>query len=193
MKHVIMGLSLFAAFSACKNEPKKVTTVATPPVVTTPAPPAPTPAPPAVTTAIPTPATSAQTTCYQLVTKTKEVHTCQITQDANGVSGYFDWAPFEKDGGHGILRKGKMLGKDTLTAEYLFMIEGSTQIMEAYFLVAADKLTELSAPLTDLKGSNPIKSVVKDRKALKPRTVMPKVDCAKTASVVKMIQEMKLK
>jgi hypothetical protein len=179
MKNAFIGFSLLATLCACKNEIKKPVAAA-PPAAT-------------VTTPPPPPVTATQTTCYQLVTKTKDVFSCQISQDAKGISGYYDWSPNEKDGGHGILRNAKMIGKDTLTAEFLFMIEGNTQIEEVYFVLAADKLTELRSELTEVKGSKPVKLVVKDKKKLKPNNVLPKVDCAKVADTVKGIQSMNLK
>jgi hypothetical protein len=195
MKNAFLGISLLVALCACKNEVKKP--VAAPPVATPTAPtPTPTPTPTPAPTAAITPATPApvtQTTCYQLVTKTKDVYSCQISQDAKGISGYYDWAPNQKDGGHGILRNAKKIGKDTLSAEFLYMIEGSTQMEEKYFVMTADKLVELNGELTEVKGSNPIKLVLKDKKKLKPDAVLPKVDCAKVAAVVKSIQSMGLK
>lgn len=200
MKNVFIGFSLLATLCACKNEVKKPVTAA-PPTTVAPTPAAPTPAPtdvpptaPVTTPSAPVAATpTTQVTCYQLVTKTKDITSCQLTQDAKGISGYFDWSPNQKDGGHGILRKAKMMGKDTLSAEFLYMIEGSIQIEEKYFILSADKLTELSAELTEVKGSNPIKLVVKDKKKLKPNDILTKVDCAKVAAVVKGIQTMNLK
>ncbi len=180
MKNVFIGFFLLAMLCACKNEIKKP--VAAPPPAVTVAPPPP-----------PPPAAATQTTCYQLVTKTKDVYSCQISQDAKGISGYNDWSPNEKDGGHGILRNAKMIGKDTLTAEFLFMIEGNTQIEEVYFVLSADKLTELSGELTEVKGSKPVKLVVKDKKKLKPNNILPKVDCSKLDAVVKGIQSMGIK
>jgi hypothetical protein len=191
MKNAFFGWMCLAALCACKNETKKtVATAPPPPVVTaTPNPPPQTTPAPAPT---PTPA-AAQTTCYQLVTKTKDVSSCQLTQDAKGISGYYAWEPNEKDGASGILRKAKMLGKDTLSAEFLYVIEGSTQVEEKYFIVSADKMVELSGELTEVKGSNPIKLVPKDKKKLKPDAILAKVDCSKVAEMVKGIQTMNLK
>ncbi|MEN9611427.1 MAG: hypothetical protein RLZZ628_2241 [Bacteroidota bacterium] len=192
MKNAFFGLTFLAALCACKNETKKPVAMAPPPpvVIATPNPPPQTTPAPAPTS---TPAAAAQTTCYQLVTKTKDVSSCQLTQDAKGISGYYAWEPNEKDGAVGILRNAKMLGKDTLKADFLYVIEGSTQMEEKYFIVSATKMVELSGELTEVKGSNPIKLVPKDKKKLKPETVLAKVDCSKVAEIVQGIQTMNLK
>jgi hypothetical protein len=181
MKNAFIGFSLLAALCACQSEIKKPVAAAPPAAPTTPPPPPPLPGP------------TTQTTCYQLVTKTKDVSSCQISQDEKGISGYYDWAPNEKDGGHGILRNVKQIGKDTLFAEYLYVIEGNTQIEEKYFVRSADKLTELTGELIEVKGSNPIKLVPKNKKKLTTGDVLLKVDCSKVAGVVKNIQSMGIK
>jgi hypothetical protein len=191
MKNAFFGLTLLTALCACKNETKKTIATAPPPIATAAPtlPPQATPAP----TPESTPAVTTQTTCYQLITKTKDVFSCQLTQDAKGISGYYAWVPNQKDSGSGILRNVKKVGKDTLSTEFLYMIEGSTQVEEKYFIVSADKIVELSGELTEVKGSNPIKLVLKDKKKLKPSAILAKVDCSKVASVVKGIQTMNLK
>ena len=122
------------------------------------------------------------TTCYQLVEKDKTVHTCTIDTRATPnpfVGGYCDWAPYEKDGGHGILKNG-VIEKGMLTADWVYMIEGSVQAEEVYFKIEGDKLTKMEAPLEDKKG----KMVAKDKTKLKAKEVFVKVDCAKTKDVV---------
>ena len=120
--------------------------------------------------------------CYQLVEKDKTVHTCQITTRATPnpfVGGYFDWAPHEKDGGHGILKNG-VIEKGMLTADWIYMIEGNVEVEEVYFKMEGNKLTKMQAPLEDKKG----KMVAKDKTKLKAKEVFAKVDCAKTKEVV---------
>lgn len=115
-------------------------------------------------------------TCYQYVYNGKDKHSCQIETRATlnpFVSGYFDWAPFEKDGAHGILKNG-VIENDMLTADYVYMIEGSVQAEEVYFKMEGDKLIQMRGELVDKKG----KLVAKDKTKLKPDIVMTKVDCA---------------
>ena len=88
-------------------------------------------------------------TCYQFVFKGKDKHSCQIETRATlnpFVSGYFDWSPFEKDGAHGILTNG-VIENNMLTADYVYMIEGSVQAEEVYFKMEDDKLTQMTGEL----------------------------------------------
>ena len=121
-------------------------------------------------------------TCYQFVYKGKDKHSCQIETRATlnpFVSGYFDWSPFEKDGAHGILTNG-VIENNMLTADYVYMIEGSVQAEEVYFKMEDDKLTQMTGELVEKKG----KLVAKDKTKLKADIVMKKVDCAQLQETI---------
>ena len=125
--------------------------------------------------------------CYQYVFKGKDKHSCQITTRATAnpyVSGYFDWSPYEKDGGHGVL-KNMRNEKDLLVADFIYMIEGSIQSEEVYFKVENDKLTKMETELVDKGG----KLVAKDRSKLKKDIVLLKVDCSVLDGTIKAIKE----
>lgn len=125
-------------------------------------------------------------TCYQFVDKGKDVHSCQIETRATlnpFVAGYFDWAPYEKDGAHGVLKNG-VIEKDMLTADYVYMIEGNVQEEEVYFKMEGDKLIQMQGELVEKKG----KLVAKDKTKLKADVVMKKVDCAKLKETIDNIK-----
>ncbi len=166
MKNSFLFLFIAAfAVLGCKNPTEKkaeVTTTA--------------PVAPAMDTAKQPMPGSSTFTCYQYVSKGKDKYSCQIETRATlnpFVSGYFDWAPYEKDGGHGILKNG-VIENGMLTADYIYMIEGSVQAEEVYFKMDGDKLIQMSGELVDKKG----KLVAKDKTKLKADVVMTKVDCA---------------
>ncbi len=121
-------------------------------------------------------------TCYQFVDKSKDVHSCQIETRATAqpfVSGYFDWSPFQKDGGHGILKNG-VLKDGIMTADFIYMIEGNVQAEEVYFKMEDAKITQMQGELIEQKG----KLVAKDKTKLKAGIVMARVDCAKLKTTI---------
>jgi hypothetical protein len=133
------------------------------------------------------------TTCYQLVEKNKNTYSCQITTRATAnpyVSGYLDWSPYQKDGGHGKLTNMRD-DRGMLVADFVYMIEGTVQTEEVYFILAGDKLTKMRTELVE-KGN---KLVAKEPKKLSPDVVLTKVDCAQMEGVIKNIKaiENKLK
>lgn len=162
MKKLLFFLLLTTAV-ACKNQPD---TVKTPP-----------PPPP--------PVAKETVQCFQL-NLNKDLTSCQITIDDKGafVSGYMDWSPFEKDGGHGILKNGKMEG-NMLTADWTYMIEGSVQTEEIYLKIEADKVTKMFSELVEDKSG---KLVAKNKAQLKADEVMVKVDCNVLASTIESIK-----
>jgi hypothetical protein len=149
-------------FTACNTAPadKKAETTAAAPTAAAPAAPA---------AAAPT-----ATTCYAYYLK-KDVSAVQITTDGDKVSGYMDWSPFEKDGGHGFLigtKSGNMI-----TADWTVMIEGSKNIEQVVFKIDGDKLLRAEGELVE-KGD---KLVLKDVAKAKYTDVYNKVDCEKVA------------
>ena len=154
----------------CKNPAEKKAEVTTTAPITT------APVTPAMdTTKLPMPGSSTFT-CYQFVDKSKDKYSCQIETRATlnpFVSGYYDWSPYQKDGGHGILTNG-VIEKGMLTADFIYMIEGNVQAEEVYFKMEGDKLIQMNGELVDKKG----KMVAKDKTKLKADIVMTKVDCS---------------
>ncbi len=171
MKNSILFL-FFAAFAVmgCNNPPEKKAEATTSSPVTT------APVAPAMDTTKPSMPGSTTFTCYQYVSKSKDKYSCQIGTRATlnpFVSGYFDWSPYQKDGGHGILTNG-VIEKGMLTADFIYMIEGNVQAEEVYFKMEGDKLIQMNGELVDKKG----KMVAKDKTKLKADIVMTKVDCS---------------
>ena len=118
---------------------------------------------------------------------------CQLFIEGDKVTGYYDWAPFEKDGGHGILQNGVKKG-DMITVDWKMMIEGSIQMEELMFKLAADKLSKMDGELIE-KGD---KLVIKSPQTAKVGEVMTKVSCSQIAkgiqnakSAVEMINKAK--
>jgi uncharacterized lipoprotein NlpE involved in copper resistance len=179
MKNLVFILAIVAfAVMGCKNaaEKKAEPTTAVPSVTAV------------DTTKMPEPAIvgGSTFTCYQFVSKGKDVSSCQIETRATlnpFVSGYYDWAPYEKDGAHGVLKNG-VIEKDLLTADYVYMIEGSVQSEEVYFKMEGNKLTKLEGELVEKKG----KLVAKDKTKLKAVDVMTKVDCGKLKETIDNIK-----
>lgn len=175
MKKVLLSCALVAALVGCKNETKNPATSVptTPPPVT-----------PAKETSTPTTASAMITsTCYQFVLK-KDLTSCQlIVDDKGGISGFYDWTPDQKDGGHGLLMNGQKMGGDTIVVDWKYMIEGTVQTEELMFKQSADKLIKLEGALDDKGG----RLVVKDKKKLKAGDTLVKVDCVKLDEVIKNI------
>ena len=127
-------------------------------------------------TAAATPAKpTVDTLCFEFKLK-QDITSCQLIVDGNKVSGYFDWSPYEKDGGHGILQNGVKKG-DMITADWKYMIEGSIQTEELLFKLESNKLSQLQGELTEkgdkLVMKSPEKAVVHD--------VLLKVNCTQIA------------
>ena len=126
--------------------------------------------------------------CYQLIEKDKTAHVCQIETRATlnpFAGGYMDYAPYQKDGGHGVLKNG-IIEKSMLTADWVYMIEGSVQVEEVYLKMDGDKLTKMRGELVDKKG----KMVAKDKTKLKAEYTLTKVDCAKIKATIDGIKAM---
>ena len=171
MKNLVLAASMTALlFSACNNAPKAPARAATPAAPTAPAP----VAAPTVPTTPAAPTVAAETTCYAFNFK-KDVTAVQITTEGDKVTGYMDWSPNEKDGGHGFLvgtKKGNMI-----VADWTVMIEGSKNSEQIAFKIDGDKLVRASGPLEDKGG----KMVIKDMAKAKYVDNYLKVDCAKIA------------
>ena len=126
--------------------------------------------------------------CYQLIEKDKTAYTCQIETRATPnpfAGGYMDYAPYQKDGGHGVLRNG-VIEKGLLTADWVYMIEGNVQVEEVYLKMEGDKLTKMRGELVDKKG----KMVAKDKTKLKAEYTLAKVDCGKIKATIDGIKAM---
>ena len=179
MKKMLFALAVFSTmFIGCKNN----ATEKNPDAHVT-APPPPPPPPPAVVI---------DTLCFEFKLK-KDVTSCQLFIEGDKVTGYYDWAPHEKDGGHGILKNGVKKG-DMITVDWKMMIEGSIQTEELVFKLAADKLSKMEGELTE-KGD---KLVMKSPQTAKVGEVMTKVSCSQIAhgienakSAVEMINKAK--
>jgi nucleoid-associated protein YgaU len=181
MKNILLAATMTAfVFSACNNAPKAPATVATP---TAPAAPtAPTPAAAPAMPAAPT-AAAAETTCYAFTFK-KDVTAVQITTEGDKVTGYMNWSPDQKDGGHGFL-VGTKTG-NMIVADWTYMIEGSKNTEQIAFKIDGDKLVRAQGELIE-KGH---KLVIKDMAKAKYIDSYPKVDCAKVAKDIGAAKDM---
>lgn len=94
-----------------------------------------------------------------------------IAIQGDSVTGEMKWQPYEKDGAVGIL-KGKISGQ-TITADYVYTIEGSEQVEEKIFVLYEDKMIEKRGPLEDKNG----KLVLKDPTKTTDGAILKKVDC----------------
>jgi hypothetical protein len=184
MKNIITVLFVATLMTiGCKNPSEKPQTVETPPLPTQTPQPVVSIEPDTLKPSMPG---SSTTTCYQMVGKNKDTYSCQITTRATAnpyVSGYFDWSPYQKDGGHGKLTNMRD-DRGMLIADFVYMIEGSVQTEEVYFILAGDNLTKMRTELVE-KGK---KLVAKEPKKLSPDVVLKKVDCAKLDGVIKGIK-----
>jgi hypothetical protein len=185
MKNFYLAALVAASLVACNSassEKKAENTAST--VTSTPTPtPTPTSAP---VTAVDTVAKDVKsvdmttfegTKCY-LLTEGKDVTAAQLSIKGSTVTGYFDWAPFEKDGGHGYL-KGVREG-NLIKADYTYMIEGSKNVEAVVFKMEGDKLLQAQGELVEKKG----KLVIKDMAKVTYTTSLNAVDCAKIATNV---------
>lgn len=188
----MMALAITLVLAACKNAPadkKADTSAATP--VTTPAAAAPT-TPATATTSAATDTSRTKswgmasidgTTCYAIFDK-KDVTAVQLIIKGDKVTGYMDWAPFEKDGGHGILT-GTRSGND-ITADYTYMIEGSKNTEEVLFKIDGKTLLQAQGELVEKTG----KLVIKDKAKAKFSKSFATVDCAKVAKNIASAKSM---
>lgn len=177
MKNLILFLSFtLLAVVGCQNpsEQKTETATDTPPNVS-------------ANDTVQTPIAGGSTfTCYEFTTKGKDKYSCQIETRATlnpFVSGYYNWAPYEKDGAHGILKNG-IIENGFLTADYIYMIEGNVQSEEVYFKIDSDKLTKMSGELVEKDG----KLVAKDKNKMQQEIVMPKVECTNLQGIIEDIK-----
>ena len=159
MKNVYFAALVAASLIACNSAPtaeKKAETVATVPI--------PAQITPSPTAAVDTTAkaidmaTFEGTKCYML-TEGKDVTAAQLSLKGNTATGYFDWAPHEKDGGHGYL-KGVREG-NLIKADYTYMIEGSKNVEAVVFKMEGDKLMQAQGQLIEKKGKLVIKDMAK--------------------------------
>ncbi|MBL7813484.1 MAG: hypothetical protein JNL70_00665 [Saprospiraceae bacterium] len=120
----------------------------------------------------------ADTLCFEFKYK-QDVTSCQLIIEGDKVKGYFDWSPFEKDGGHGVLENGVKKG-EMITVDWKMMIEGSIQTEELLLKLEGDKLSKMEGELVE-KGD---KVVIKSPETAKAQDVLMKVDCSKIASAI---------
>ena len=150
-------LLIAAAFAACQNKPGTPAT----PETTVPE-----------TTAERSPGKPlTKTTCYENRFG-KDVTAIELTVVGDQVDGFYAWEPHEKDGARGMF-KGKKTG-DEITADFIYMIEGSIQSEEIIFKIAGDKLLKGEGELQE-KGE---KLVIKDKTKLSWKETFNIVDCA---------------
>lgn len=123
----------------------------------------------AETTTVTTVATPTER-CY-LFAQNKDTTTVNLTIDGNKVSGKMHWNPWQKDGAIGNLNGTK--NNDTIAVMFDYIIEGSNQKEEKYFILKEDKLLELQAAL-DFKNDV---MVVKNKADLKVKTTLNNVNC----------------
>lgn len=113
----------------------------------------------AATTNIPPPQTMAQETqCYSKK-EGKDITAVELTQKQGKVSGYYTWAPYEKDGAYGSFT-GTQTGNE-IRAIYTYMIEGSIQAEEVAFRRGNNLLLQGKGELVDKKGGSYLKNPTK--------------------------------
>ncbi len=173
-KFIFSLLTLATLFGACQNNKPTTAEVAVPKVVE------PTPKP----TTDPNAVTST-TTCYELIENKKDVTAVELTIAGEGVSGYYAWEPYQKDGGRGFFT-GKKTG-DIITAIFTYMIEGSIQSEEIMFKLENGKLLKGRGMLSDPKNDGNM--VIKDKSAVKWNTIFAPVEAAKVATPIKNAKE----
>lgn len=96
----------------------------------------------------------------------------ELTVVGDQVSGFYAWEPKEKDNAHGMF-KGVKTG-DQITADFVYMIEGSIQTEEVIFKVAGNKLMQGRGELEEKAG----KLVIKDQSKLAWDQTFNETDCA---------------
>ena len=159
--------AVFAAtllLSACKNTPTEQKAASAPAAPTTPTAPA-APAQPA----------AMEGTCYAHYLG-KDVTAIQIIMDGDKISGYMDWSPNEKDGGHGFIVGTK--SGNIITADWTYMIEGSKNTEQIMLKLDGDKLSKAEGELTEKND----KLVLKNPAKAKYVDVFNKVPCEKIAT-----------
>ena len=167
MKNKLFVLAVLAsAFVAC-HENKPAEKVVAPPALTV--------------VETPKPAAS-ETICFQLNDK-KDITSCQLVIEGDKVSGVYDWSPYEKDGGHGILSGVK--SGDMIIADWTYMIEGNVQAEQIVLKLNGDKLTKMQGELVE-KGT---KLVMKDPSKAKAGEVLTRVDCKLLDGVVANVKQ----
>jgi hypothetical protein len=151
------NFAIFTAFlfavTSCKNEtPTHVPAAA--PVVVAPTPVAPVPS----------------TTCYLNVLN-KDTTVIQLTIDGKNVTGFMTWQPYQKDGARGSLTG--LIDSNVVTADFLYMIEGSIQIEEIMLQMQPDYLMKANNPIEEVKN----RLVIKDKTKLKWEEKFMKTAC----------------
>lgn len=169
MKNSMMMLAMSLTLFACQNsKPTEAATTAAP-EVTKPVE-APLPPPPSV---------KADTMCFEMKFK-KDISTVKLIIAGDDVTGDYHWHPNEKDGGHGTL-KGKKNG-NLITADWNYMIEGSTQVEEVVFKMEGNKLLKAEGELEEKTG----KLVIKNMAKVKFSETFNTIDCSKVKLDEKM-------
>ena len=124
-----------------------------------------------------------KTTCYDM-RMNGDVTAIELTVVGDQVSGFYAWEPKEKDSAHGMF-KGVKSG-DEITADFVYMIEGSVQTEEVVFKVAGNKLMQGRGELEDKAG----KLVIKDRSKLAWDETFTETDCANIQEPIARAVEM---
>ena len=101
--------------------------------------------------------------------------TLQLIMRKDSVFGDYNWMPHEKDGAIGTV-KGVKKG-DTLVVDYKYMMEGSEQEEQVYFLMLQGAITTLQGELEDKNG----KMVLKDVKKAVHGDTLKAINCAQMA------------
>ncbi len=187
MKNIYFAAIIVATLAACNTAPTDKKAESTAQAGDKALPPPPPPPPPAAavpakgidslvksgaTTAVAT--TVDGTKCY-ILTEGKDVTAVQITTTGDKVTGYMDWSPFEKDGGHGFL-VGTKTG-NSIKADYVYMIEGSKNTEEVVFKIEGNKLMKAQGELTEKKG----RLVIKDMAKVTYKNTLTETPCDKVA------------
>ncbi|HOY07787.1 MAG TPA: hypothetical protein PLO67_20395 [Saprospiraceae bacterium] len=113
-----------------------------------------------------------KTTCYETHNAGGDITAIELTLVGDEATGFYAWEPKEKDGARGMF-KGMKSG-DQITAEFIYMIEGSIQTEEIVFKMSGDKLLKGSGELEDKNG----KLVIKDKSKLTWEESFNPTDCA---------------
>ncbi len=113
----------------------------------------------------------------------QDITACSLTIDGDSVTGFFDWEPFERDGGRGSLNGSK--SGDIITVNFHYMIEGSIQQEEMMFKLENGKLLRAVGELED---QNDV-LVIKDKASAQYTEVFEPVDCKEVAEAIQRAKE----
>lgn len=123
-----------------------------------------------------------KTTCYAYKFK-KDVAVIELNADL--ISGYYSWTPYEKDSARGSFKGEFDVG--FLTAIFTYSIEGAIQKEEITFQMGSDSLTQGRGELVESKSTGVL--MLKDHSKVVWENEFKKVDCSTVAKDIEIAKE----